>query len=56
MGPTATRKVSPYTIEQIDNVPNLDKDLVDMWTRILSYSQFTDNEMQSGLAWNLINR
>lgn len=56
MGPTATRKVSPYTIEQIDNVPSLDKDLVDMWTRVLSYSQFTDNEMKSGLAWNLINR
>jgi hypothetical protein len=56
MGPTATRKVSPYTIEQIDNVPNLDKDLVEMWARVLSYSQFTDSEMQSGLAWNLINR
>jgi hypothetical protein len=56
MGPTATRKVSPYTIEQIDNVPNLDKDLVEMWARVLSYSQFTDSEMQSGLAWNLINK
>jgi len=56
MGRTATRKVSPYTIEQIDNVPNLDKDLVEMWARVLSYSQFTDSEMQSGLAWNLINR
>jgi len=27
-----------------------------MWARVLSYSQFTDSEMQSGLAWNLINR
>jgi hypothetical protein len=55
-GPTATTQVSPYSIEQADNVPNLDKDIVEKWKRHLSYCQFTSNEMLSGLAWEIINQ
>ena len=56
LGPTATTKVSPFELNQIDNVPNLNQDLVENWLRHLSYCQFTDSEMLSGFAWNLINR
>jgi hypothetical protein len=56
VGPTATKKVSSFFIEQIDNIPNLDKDLVESWLRHLSYSQFTDEEMLNGVAWKILNQ
>jgi hypothetical protein len=56
LGPSATKKVSPFSIEQIDNIPNLDKDLVDSWLKHLSYSQFTDEEMLNGTAWKILNQ
>ncbi len=56
VGPTATTAVSPYSISSIDEIPNLDKDLVEHWLRHLSYAQFTDDEMVSGLAWEIINQ
>jgi hypothetical protein len=56
VGPTATTQVSPYSIEDADNVPNLNNDLVDQWKRHLSYCQFTSDEMLSGLAWEIINQ
>jgi len=56
LGPTATKQVSPFTLEQIDNVPDLDHSLIERWLRHLSYCQFTDEEMVSGLAFNLLNQ
>lgn len=56
VGPTATTMISPYSINSIDHIPDLDKELVELWLRHLSYSQFTDEEMISGLAWEIINQ
>ncbi len=56
LGPSATRKVSPFSIEQIDNIPNLENNLIESWLRHLSYSQFTDEEMLNGLAWKILNQ
>lgn len=54
VGPTATRKVSPYLISQIDNIPDLEIDLVNAWLRHISYCQFTETEMLQGLAWEYL--
>lgn len=54
LGPTATTQVSQYKVEKIDNIPALDNDLVETWMRHLSYSQFTEEEMLSGLAWEYL--
>jgi hypothetical protein len=56
LGPTATTKVSPFSINQIDSVPTLDEDLIDKWLRHLSYCQFTDEDMRSGFAWSYVNQ
>jgi len=56
LGPTATTKVSPFSINQIDSVPTLDEDLIDKWLRHLSYCQFTDEDMRSGFAWSCVNQ
>lgn len=54
LGPTATRKISPWTIDKIEELPNLEKNLVDAWLRHLSYCQFTEEEMKSGVPWKYI--
>jgi len=54
LGPTATCQVSPYSIVNADSIPNLDADLIEMWARHLSYCQFTETEMLSGLAWEYL--
>ena len=54
LGPTATTIVSPFDINQINDVPNLEQDLVYSWLKHLSYSQFTEQEMLSGLAWEYL--
>lgn len=56
LGPTATTKISPFELNQIDNVPNLNQDLIENWLRHLSYCQFNEEEMLSGLAWNFVNQ
>lgn len=56
LGPSATKKISSYTIEQVNNIPNLDTNLVESWLRHLSYSQFTDEEMLNGTAWKILNQ
>ena len=45
LGPSACTQVSPWSIETIDQVPNID----------LSYSQFTSIEMSDGTAWRILN-
>jgi hypothetical protein len=53
LGPGACAHVSGK-IEQIDNLPSLDQDLVEMWLRWLSYNQFSNPEVESKLAWNIL--
>jgi hypothetical protein len=54
LGPSACTQVAG-SIEQIDNLPDLTQDRVDLWLRWLSYNQFTRREMQRGLAWKYLN-
>jgi hypothetical protein len=54
LGPSACVQIAG-NIEQIDNLPNLNQDRVELWLRWLSYNQFTRREMQRGLAWKYLN-
>jgi hypothetical protein len=54
LGPGATQQVSA-DITQLDNVPQIQEDKKQAWLRHLSYSQFTEQEMKSGLAWATVN-
>lgn len=54
LGPTATRQISPFSIQDIDQVPKIPKDLVQAWVQHLSYCQYTEEEMLSGLAWEYL--
>lgn len=53
LGPSATTQVSGK-IDQIDSLPLVDTDRVESWLRWLSYNQFTQHEINSGLAWNIL--
>jgi hypothetical protein len=55
VGPSATKSISNYNIDKIENVSNIDQDLRHKWLCHLSYRQFTEDEMLSGLAWELLN-
>ena len=55
LGPSACVKVSPWTLDQIDAVPDIDTDVKEAWMRHLSYSQFTEHEMRTGQAWKILN-
>jgi hypothetical protein len=52
-GPSACTQISGK-IEQIDNLPTLDTDLTELWLRWLSYNQFSNPEVESGLAWRIL--
>lgn len=53
LGPSACTHVSGQ-IQQIDNLPSLNADQVEMWLRWLSYNQFSNPEVESKLAWNIL--
>jgi hypothetical protein len=53
LGPSACSQISGK-IEQIDNLPTLDTDLTESWLRWLSYNQFSNPEVESGLAWRIL--
>lgn len=55
LGPSACKYVSG-NIEQIDNLPTLDADQVEMWLRWLSYNQFSNPEVESRLAWDILQK
>lgn len=55
LGPSASGYVGGK-IEQIDNLPNLESDLVESWLRWLSYNQFSNPEVESGLAWRILQQ
>lgn len=55
LGPSATTQVSGK-LEYIDNLPTVDVDLVESWLRWLSYNQFTQLEIESGVAWDILQK
>lgn len=56
LGPSAACQVCTSGIELIDDLPNIDPDCKESWMKHLSYCQFTEPEMKSGLAWDLLNK
>jgi hypothetical protein len=56
LGPGACVQVSPWGIDRIDAVPDIDADLKEAWMRHLSYCQFTEHEMRLGQAWQILNQ
>ena len=56
LGPSACVQVSPWGIDRIDQVPDIDADLKEAWMRHLSYCQFTEHEMRLGQAWQILNQ
>lgn len=53
LGPSASSYVSG-NIQQIDNLPAIDSELAESWLRWLSYNQFSNPEVESGLAWRIL--
>jgi hypothetical protein len=56
LGKSATVQICPGTIDQIDCVPDIDPELKESWLRHLSYSQFTEEQMRCGTAWDILNK
>lgn len=54
LGESAAHPISGH-IQNIDNLPNLDQTQIEMWLRHLSYCQFTQLEMRSGLAYSVVS-
>ena len=55
LGPSACVRVSPWTLDSIDSVPDIDAEVKEAWMRHLSYCQFNQAEMLSGQAWQILN-
>ena len=53
LGPSACTHISGK-IQDIDNLPLIDPELVESWLRWLSYNQFSNSEVESGLAWRIL--
>lgn len=53
LGPSACTQISGK-IQDIDNLPALDPELTESWLRWLSYNQFSNPEVESGLAWRIL--
>jgi hypothetical protein len=56
LGPSACVKVSPWGLDRIDAVPDIDAEVKEAWMRHLSYCQFTQHEMRLGQAWQILNQ
>jgi len=54
LGPSACVKMCPWTLDQVDAVPDIDAEVKEAWMRHLSYCQFTEHEMLSGQAWQIL--
>ena len=53
LGPSACTPISGK-IEQIDSLPIVGTELNEAWMRWLSYNQFSQQEIVSGLAWRIL--
>lgn len=54
LGPSATNVICSYTIDKINDIPNIDLDFRHDWLCHLSYRQFTEEELYNGLAYKLL--
>lgn len=54
LGASAARPVSGG-LEQVGQLPDIDRDLQEAWLRHLSYAQFTMQEMRTGQAWSMLH-
>ena len=55
IGPSATKSFSNYKISDVHDIPDIENEKRYAWACHLSYRQFTNEEMLSGLAWELMN-
>lgn len=55
LGPSACTQISGK-LEQIDNLPTVSTDRTEAWLRWLSYNQFTQLEIKSGAAWDILQK
>jgi hypothetical protein len=55
LGPNAAGALTKHTLAAIEDpyIPTLDE--VEEWAAHLSYSQFTEEEMRNGFAWEILN-
>ena len=55
LGHSATKSLYNYQLHEIENIKPACSDNKQAWLNHLAYSQFTKEELLSGLAWELIN-
>ena len=55
LGNSATNSLYKTPISKIESIKPADKLIRQQWLNHLSYCQFTRDELQSGLAWKLLN-
>jgi hypothetical protein len=55
LGPSATQSLYSSGIDKIENIKSVDRELKQNWLNHLAYSQFTKEELLSGVAWELLN-
>jgi hypothetical protein len=55
LGHSATKSLYNYRLHEIENIKPAYSDNKQAWLNHLAYSQFTKEELLSGLAWELIN-
>lgn len=55
LGNSATKSIYNKQISDIENLNVVSKDEKQLWLNHLSYSQFTREELESGLAWSIVS-
>jgi hypothetical protein len=55
LGHSATKSLYSYQLEDIEKIKPAYQSDKQAWLNHLAYSQFTREELLSGLAWELIN-
>lgn len=54
LGSSAVKSLYDYRLEDIERVEVADQNLKQSWLNHLSYCQFTQEELRSGVAWKLL--
>lgn len=54
LGHSATKSLYPHSLSEIESINPVNLELKQSWLNHLSYSQFTREELLSGLAWKLL--
>lgn len=55
LGSSATKSLDNSNLAEINNISNIDNEKRHAWLCHLSYRQFTNQELRSGLAWELLH-